>query len=82
MWQGWDVESDSSEDSDSEDWISVDDDNCDLVISDSDDEGQLRNKDMVVDKTTLAETPRISTLATTKVFGILRDKYDTNCILP
>jgi protein SDA1 len=82
MWQGWDVESDSSEESDSEDWINVDDDNCDLVISDSDDEGQPRNKDMVVNEKAPAETPRISTLATTKVFSILRDKYGTNCILP
>lgn len=82
MWQGWDVESDSSEESDSEDWISVDDDNRDLVISDSDDEGQPRNKDIVVDEMATAETPRISTLATTKVFGILLDKYDTNYILP
>lgn len=71
MWQGWDVESDGSEKSDSEDWISVDDDNCDLVISDSDDEGQPRKKDMVVDEIVPAEAPRISTLATTKVFGIL-----------
>jgi protein SDA1 len=71
MWQGWDVESDSSEESDSEDWISVDDDNCDLVISDSDDEGQPRKKDIVVDEIVPADTPRISTLATTKVFGIL-----------
>jgi len=82
MWQGWDVESNSSEESDSEDWISVDDNNCDLVITDSDDEGQPRNKDKTVDEIAAAEAPRISTLATTKVLAILRDKCNTNYILP
>ena len=71
MWQGWDVDSDISEESDSEDWINVDDDdNGDLVISDSEDEGQPRIKDKIADEVAAAEPPRKSTLATTKVFSV------------
>ncbi|KAJ2916019.1 hypothetical protein MD484_g4411, partial [Candolleomyces efflorescens] len=61
-WKGWEVESDSSSDSESEGWIEVsDDENENLVISDSEDEGE--DKPMAeaqVEK-------KISTLATTKI---------------
>lgn len=62
-WQGWDVESDSSGDSSgSEDWINVDDDNdSDLEVSDSDDEGQEKKPPVADDA-----PARQSTLATTK----------------
>ncbi|KDR81427.1 hypothetical protein GALMADRAFT_239316 [Galerina marginata CBS 339.88] len=74
MWQGWDVESESESD-EGEEWINVDDD-ADLVISDSEDDGPDR-----IEKDTELEpsiTPRISTLATTKIltpadFALLND---------
>jgi len=83
MWQGWDVESDSSEESDSEDWINVDDDdNGDLVISDSDDEGQPRIEDRITEEVVAVEPPRKSTLATTKVYlaSPSRDNWNADCI--
>ena len=42
-WEGWDVESDSSEES-ADGWISVDSDSDDLEVSDSEDEGDKANK--------------------------------------
>jgi protein SDA1 len=84
MWQGWDIDSDSSEESDSEDWINVDDDESgDLVISDSDDEGQPRIKHKVVDEAAPPELPPKSTLATTKVYlaSPAQDKCNTDRIL-
>lgn len=76
-WEGWDVESDSSEDSsESGGWIDVHSDgDDDLDISDSDDEGEKsKNKGKGRDKadaeaSTPGEEPitRISSLATTKV---------------
>ena len=42
-WEGWDVESDSSEES-ADGWISVDSDSDDLEVSDSEDEGEKANK--------------------------------------
>lgn len=63
-WKGWDVDSASSE-SESEDWIDVEDNNKDLYISDSEDEGKPEERPPSPDAST-----RISTLATTKV-GLL-----------
>jgi protein SDA1 len=56
-WQGWEIESDSSEGSESETWIEVDDNDECLNISDAETEpGHVE------------DTPvRVSTLATTKV---------------
>jgi hypothetical protein len=65
-WQGWDIESDSSDESESEGWIDVEDNNETLNISDSEDEG-----DKVKGAQDGGEVPvrssRISSLATTKV---------------
>lgn len=67
MWEGWDVESDSEPDSDDGEWINVDsDDNEDLVISDSDDEAQVKKAASNLDSES-AQGPHISSLATTKV---------------
>ncbi|KAG6850477.1 hypothetical protein H0H93_012898 [Arthromyces matolae] len=68
VWEGWDVESDSSDsESDSdEEWHNVSDDDHDIVISDSEDEAK-------------SDAPaRISTLATTKIltpadFALIND---------
>lgn len=70
-WQGWDVESDSSEESEEEGWMDVDSGGEDnLEISDSEDE-QDKAADDKVPVEQSAEEPsdpnRISTLATTKV---------------
>lgn len=80
-WEGWDAESDSSEDSEASDWIDVDhsDDEMEIQVSDSEDEKpKNRNKDEAEEKkesdvNTPVDDPlgpapsRISTLATTKV---------------
>lgn len=74
-WEGWDVESDSSEDSsDDEGWLDVPSDGDDLELSDSDDEKpKPESKDAGPDEKIAGATPendepaRISTLATTKV---------------
>ncbi|KAF9475067.1 SDA1-domain-containing protein [Pholiota conissans] len=77
MWQGWDVESDDSDsESEFEDWISVNDsDSRDLIISDSEDEGEKTKLHQEDAETNLS---RISTLATTKIltpadFALLND---------
>lgn len=62
-WEGWDVDSDSSSDDESEGWLDVPDDDDDLMISDSDDEAEKAPKPPNATET----TDRISTLATTKV---------------
>ena len=81
-WEGWDVESDSSDNESSDGWIDVESDGEDnLEVSDSEDEGDLKKdkgkgkeKAMDVDKEddgdevpALLDPSRISTLATTKV---------------
>ena len=68
MWQGWDLESnDSDEGSDSdEDWINVGDGDGPLVISDSEDEKEAKNDQTNHDHVSL-NLPRVSTLATSKV---------------
>ncbi|KAF9239627.1 SDA1-domain-containing protein [Melanogaster broomeanus] len=78
-WEGWDVETDSSDsDSGSEGWNDVSSDGEDLNVSDSEDEKETTpaaksgEKDADVDastegKHTHAEENRISTLATTKI---------------
>ena len=70
LWQGWDIESnDSDEDSDEdEDWINVDDDEDEpLVISDSEDESEKAKNDQATPSHESLNSPRISTLATSKV---------------
>jgi protein SDA1 len=72
--KGWEVESDSSEESsEDEEWINVQSDDDDLVISDSEDETEEKTNEEVDE----AEK-RISTLATTKIltpadFSLLND---------
>jgi protein SDA1 len=66
-WEGWDVETDSSESSDDEGWMEVDSDSDkDIVVSDSDDEGDKKEK-APPSEAEPSEPPRLSTLATTKV---------------
>ena len=80
-WQGWDLESDSSEESDeSGGWIDVESDGSeDLEISDSEDEGDTKdakgkNQDKGDEEITMpaddSAATRISSLATTKVGAI------------
>lgn len=70
-WQGWDVESDSSDGSESEGWIDVEDNDDTLNISDSEDEGdKLATGAQNADDDPTSST-RISTLATTKVSDIV-----------
>lgn len=59
-WEGWDVETDSS---DSSDWINVGSDD-DIVISDSDDERKTTDESH---KAESSQPLRVSTLATSKV---------------
>lgn len=80
-WEGWDVEDDSSDESE-DGWISVEEDGKDLDISDSEDEdGKSKNKSKGKKKAQdeeddekaedeeqpPAEPARVSSLATTKV---------------
>ena len=64
-WEGWDVETDSSESSDDEGWMDVDSDK-DIVVSDTDDEDGKMDKDPALEIQTL-QAPQPSTLGTTKV---------------
>jgi hypothetical protein len=65
-WEGWDVETDSSETSDDEGWMDVDpDSDKDIVVSDSDDEGD-KDKGPALEVQT-SQAPQPSTLGTTKV---------------
>ncbi|KAK0228256.1 SDA1-domain-containing protein [Armillaria fumosa] len=80
-WENWDVESDSSDsDSESEGWIDVDDADDQLVISDSEDEGEKKDGEnaKVDEKNSEDVATRVSTLATTKIltpadFSLLND---------
>ncbi|RDB21213.1 Protein sda1 [Hypsizygus marmoreus] len=70
-WEGWDLDSDSSDD-ESEGWLDVPDDDGDLNISDSEDEAEKEKGQQEISKT------RVSTLATTKIltpsdFALLND---------
>lgn len=70
-WVGWEIESDASDDSSSEEeaWINVDDDENPLEISDSEDEKDATkpSKEEEDAMITQAAPARVSTLATTKV---------------
>ena len=75
-WDGWEVDSDSSDSSESEGWIDVESDgDQNLDISDSEDDQPTDNKkpsitttgDANVPSPQVEDAPRISTLATTKV---------------
>ncbi|KAK0502957.1 SDA1-domain-containing protein [Armillaria luteobubalina] len=80
-WEKWDVESDSSDsESESEGWIDVDDADDQLVISDSEDEGEKKDGEnaKVDEKNSEDVATRVSTLATTKIltpadFSLLND---------
>jgi protein SDA1 len=68
-WQGWDVESESSEESESERWQDVDSGEDNLEITDSEDEqGKVFERKSIEDGTEEPPDPgRVSTLATSKV---------------
>lgn len=80
-WEGWDVESDSSEESDDSDWKNVESDGEEaFYVSDSDDEKPKKKKegdtdvdaekdDVKTEDAPVEEGKRISNLATTKVLG-------------
>lgn len=66
-WEGWDLESDSTESSDDEDWIDVDSDSGkDIVFSDSDD-GDDKEEKRSPSEVQASQSSRHSMLATTKV---------------
>ena len=74
-WEGWDVETDSSESSDDEGWIDVDSDsNRDIMVSDSEDEDDEKEKGPALD----VQPPQPSTLGTTKV-KIAFISFDADC---
>jgi protein SDA1 len=68
-WEGWEVESESSDDSsDSGGWIEVESDGGDhLNISDSDGEGEKSGEKLQENDGSATDANRTSTLATTKV---------------
>ena len=66
-WKGWD-EGSSDSSLESEGWIDVEDDNNDIVISDSEDEAE---KEKQRDVGGAVEQAKISQLATTKVQSII-----------
>jgi protein SDA1 len=66
-WEGWDVETDSSDSSDEEDWINVDSDDNDIVVTDSEGEEKPTEESS---KAEPSQPLRISTLATSKVVWI------------
>jgi len=66
-WKGWD-EGSSDSSLESEGWIDVEDDNNDIVISDSEDEAE---KEKQRDVGGAVEQAKISQLATTKVQFII-----------
>jgi protein SDA1 len=77
-WEGWDVETDSSESSDDEDWIDVDSDSDKhIVVSDSEDEDNEKEKDPPFVAQPV-QPPQPSTLATTKV-KINPTNFDADC---
>ncbi len=63
-WEGWDVETDSSDSSDEEDWINVDSNDNDIVVTDSEDEEKPTEESP---KAESSQPLRVSTLATSKV---------------
>lgn len=65
-WDGWDIETDSESDSQSEGWMDVDSDDGDLQLSDSEDEEAVKNESSA-EQQGREDTERTSTLATTKV---------------
>lgn len=66
-WEGWDVETDSSDSSDEEDWINVDSDDNDIVVTDSEGEEKPTEESC---KAESSQPLRVSTLATSKVVCI------------
>src|SRR6266702_1001508 len=72
-WDGWELESESSDDtSDSGGWIDVESDGGDhLSVSDSEDEDKKSNGKLPENEGPSTEANRTSTLATTKVCPIL-----------
>lgn len=79
-WEGWDVETNSDSESESEGWIDVDSEGDDnLEVSDSEDERELASKPPGETDPEIDSNPnRISTLATTKIltpadFALLND---------
>lgn len=76
-WKGWDEDS-SDSNSESEGWVDVEDGDDDLVISDSEDEGNNKIKEGTISNANSGET-KISQLATTKVatFGLI-NRLDTH----
>lgn len=76
-WDGWDIETDSESDSQSEGWMDVDSDDGDLQLSDSEDEEAVKNESSA-EQQGREDTERTSTLATTKIltpadFALLND---------
>ncbi|KAF9452794.1 SDA1-domain-containing protein [Macrolepiota fuliginosa MF-IS2] len=76
-WEGWDEDS-SESGSESEGWVDVEDDNNELVISDSEDEDSMKGRGEAAPKTDSGETTKTSLLATTKIltpadFALLND---------
>jgi len=74
-WEGWDVETDSSESPDEEGWINVESDDEDIVVSDSEDEAAKKENGKGEGPGESLQPPRVSTLATTKVLQILYAFY-------
>ncbi|KAG1715652.1 hypothetical protein ID866_1494 [Astraeus odoratus] len=75
-WDGWDVETDSGSDSESEGWIDVEADGGAIEVSDSEDEVPDKKSGTIGQES--HEENRVSTLATTKIltpadFALLND---------
>jgi len=66
-WEGWDVETDSSETSDEEGWMNVGSDDEGIVVSDSEEEAATKEDEKEEGPGEPSQPPRMSTLATTKV---------------
>jgi protein SDA1 len=84
-WEGWEIGSESSDDSsDSGGWIDVDDGGDHLDVSDSDDEDGKDGDELRKDDGSADDVNRTSTLATTKVCGraILNEPFDRSDVSP
>ena len=83
-WEGWELESESSDDSsDAGGWIDVESDGGDhLSISDSEDEDKKDNSKPTENEASSTEANRTSTLATTKVCPILPSPITRRTPLP
>lgn len=81
-WEGWELESESSDDSsDSGGWIDVESDGGDhLNISDSEDEGKKSHGKTAANEALSTEANRTSTLATTKVCPFSASHYSTHIV--